>query len=306
MLLTSHLRGIVALILALGMFIASDTASKFVFADVPLFEVVTLRAGAAAIMCLGLILALGQGAGLRFLFNPLALARGLCEVGANLGFTVGILHLPLADVTAIAQTAPLLLLVGAKIFFGEALGTPRLVLIALGIIGAMLVAQPGATAASPFAFFGFLVAVSAAARDLIARKVPSEIPVLVVALSVLVSLTLAGAIGMAVTETPVVPSPRNSLLLLLAGVLMVGGHAGIYYAFKNASARTLAPFMYVLTLWAVVMGLVFFGDVPNALAVAGMALIVLAGVMVLYVDSRTSPTDKSQFTAAQDGSGTGA
>jgi drug/metabolite transporter (DMT)-like permease len=289
MILSPHLRGIVALVLALGMFIASDTASKFVFAHVPVFEVVMLRAAAAAIVCLALILALGQGAGLRALFNPLALARGLCEVGANLGFTIGILHLPLADVTAIAQTAPLLLLVGAKIFFGEKLGTPRLVLIALGIIGAMLVAQPGATAASRYAFFGFLVAISAAGRDLIARKVPADIPVLVVALSVLVALTIAGAIGMIATETPVMPDLRNSLLMLLAGVLMVGGHVGIFFAFKSAPARTLAPFMYVLTLWAVVMGLVFFGDVPNALAISGMALIVLAGVMVVYVDSRAIP-----------------
>jgi drug/metabolite transporter (DMT)-like permease len=282
----SHLRGIVALVLALGMFIGSDTASKFVFGHVPIFEVVMLRAAAAALICLVLIVALKQSAGLRHLFNPWAMARGLCEVGANLGFTFGILHLPIADVTAIAQTAPLMLLVGAKFIFGERLGTSRVVLIVLGIAGAMLVAQPGATAASPFAFYGFLVAISAAGRDLITRKVPGEIPALVVALTVLFALTIAGAVGMVAMETPVVPDLRNGALIILAGALMVVGHVGIFFAFKSAPARTLAPFMYVLTLWAVLSGYLSFGDVPNGLAISGMALIVLAGIMVVYVDGR--------------------
>ena len=110
----SHLRGILALVVSLGLFISSDTASKFVFAQVPVFEVVMLRAAAAAVVCLILIILLDQEAGLRFLANPWGLARGLCEVGANVGFTLGILHLPLADVTAIAQIAPLMLLVGGS------------------------------------------------------------------------------------------------------------------------------------------------------------------------------------------------
>ena len=282
----SHLRGILALVVSLGVFIASDTASKFVFAHVPVFEVVMLRAAAACVMCLILIVLLDQSWGLPLLLNPWALARGLAEVGANIGFTLGILHLPLADVTAIAQTAPLFLLVGAALIFGETMGRLRLVLIAVGIVGAMLVAQPGATAASPYAAFGFLVAISAAARDLITRKVPAKIPALVVALAVLMVLTLAGAIGMAAIEVPVVPDLRNMGLILLAGMLMIGGHVGIFFAFKHAPSRTLAPFMYVLTIWAVLMGLVFFGDVPNRLAIAGMVLIVAAGILVIYMDGR--------------------
>jgi drug/metabolite transporter (DMT)-like permease len=283
---TSHFRGITALVLSLGVFIASDTASKLVFGHLPIFELVLLKTAAASLVCLSLLILAGQASGLRHLLNPLALGRGLCEVGAHFGFTFGILHMPLADVTAIAQTAPLMLLLGAKFIFGETLGPSRLVLIALGITGAMLVAQPGTTAASPFAFYGFLVAVCAAGRDLISRKVPSEIPALVVALTVLLALTVAAAIGMLASEVPVVPKTPDALMLLLAGVLMALGHVGIFFAFKTAPARTLAPFMYVLTLWAVLMGLVFFGDMPNALAIAGMVLIVLAGTMVVYGDGR--------------------
>jgi drug/metabolite transporter (DMT)-like permease len=286
MTIPSNLRGILAMVLAMGAFIASDSASKFAMGDVPLFELIFLRGVAGVGLCLVLLLALGHGRNLTMMLNPWVLARGFCEVGANLGFTFAIFHMPIADVTAIAQTCPLLVLVGAKLLFGEHLGPSRLLLIGLGISGALLVAQPGATAASPYAILGFVVALSAAVRDLITRKVPANIPAPIVAFSVLVILMITGEIGMLAFETPVRPQLADLGLLFLAGALMVAGHIGIFIAYKIGPARSIAPFMYSLTLWAVLAGAVFFGDVPNTLAIAGMSLILLAGLMVIWVDGR--------------------
>ncbi len=208
-------------------------------------------------------------------------------MGANLGFTLAILNLPTADVTAIAQTAPLLGLLGASLIWSERLGAARLVLIGLGITGALIVAHPGATAFSPYALLGFLVAVSAAGCDLLTRNVPRDIPTLVVALSVLVILSLAGALGVAAYETPIIPDKGNSFLILLAGALMVGGHVGVYLAYTLTPARTIAPFMYSLTLWAVLSSVMLFGDRPNTLSIFGMALIVLTGLLVIAVGARS-------------------
>ena len=162
-------------------------------------------------------------------------------------------------------------------------------MIALGIAGALLVAQPGTTAASPYAILGFLTALSAATRDLITRKVPGEVPAPIVAFTVLVTLMLAGGAGMLAFETPVMPELRHILLMALAGALMVGGHICIFIAYKIGPARSVAPFMYSLTLWAVLAGVVLFGDIPNTLAIAGMALVVLAGLLIIYVDGRRRP-----------------
>jgi drug/metabolite transporter (DMT)-like permease len=115
------------------------------------------------------------------MFNPWLVARGLCEVVANFGFTLAIFHMAIADVTAIAQTTPLFVLMGAKLIWGERLGPSRLILIVLGIAGSLLVAQPGATAASPYSILGFVTALAAATRDPIARRVPADIPAPVVA-----------------------------------------------------------------------------------------------------------------------------
>ena len=61
---------------------------------------------------------------------------------------------------------------------------------------------------------------------------------------------------------------------------------GVFLAFKIGPVRSVAPFMYSLILWAVLSSVVLFGDIPNALAVAGMALIIAAGLLVFYFDSR--------------------
>ena len=286
MIIPTNLRGILAMVLAMGVFIASDSCMKLALAEMPLFQLICIRSAAGVLVCLAVLMAQGQTSGLPKALNPRVLGRGLCEVAANFGFTLAIFHMPIADITAIVQICPLLVLIGAKLFWGERLGPSRLVLIALGITGALLVAQPGTTAASPYAILGFLVAVAAATRDLLTPRVPADTPPAVVAFAILFILLVAGGLGAVLFETPVMPDVRNSVLMILAGSMMVAGHMAVYIAYKIGPARSIAPFMYTLTLWAVLFGAVLFGDIPNALAIAGMALVLLAGLMIIYVDGR--------------------
>ena len=296
--LSTNLRAMLSMALAMGVFIASDSCMKLALQDAPLFQLIFMRGFAAVSICLVLIVALDQGHHLHRMLNPWLVARGLLEVVANFTFTFAILHMPIADVTAIAQTCPLLVLIGAWLFWGERLGWLRLALIGLGIVGALLVAQPGATAASPYATLGFLTAISAATRDLITRRVPTSIPALVVAFTVLVILMAAGAIGMVALETPVLPQPRHFGLTTLAGALMIVGHFLIFVAYRIGEARSVAPFMYTLTVWAVLFGIILFNDVPNLLAIAGMALVVVAGLLVIVLDGRERRVARSAAAGA--------
>lgn len=282
----SNLRAILSLVLAMGVFVASDSCMKLALVDAPLFQLVFMRGYAAVTLSLMLLVALDQAKDIRRMFNPWLVARGLLEVAANFSFTFAIIHVAIADVTAIAQTCPLVVLLGARLIWGERLGSVRIFLVAVGIVGALLVAQPGTTAASPYAVLGFVTALAAAIRDLITRKVPQDIPALVVAFTVLVCLMIAGGIGMLAFETPVVPGTHHVLLMLLAGALLIAGHCLVFVAYRIGPARTVAPFMYTLTIWAVLSGVVLFGDVPNWLAMIGMGLVVLAGLMIILLDGR--------------------
>ncbi len=129
------------------------------------------------------------------------------------------------------------------------MGGTRVMLIILGIFGALMVAQPGMSAASPWATLGFITALAAAIRDLITRRVPSSIPPLVTTLTVVVLLTLSAPSARAV-RNQVVPTARHMGLMGLAAALLITGHTLLFIAYKTGRPRTVAPFMYTLTVWS--------------------------------------------------------
>ena len=282
----SNLRAILAMVVAMGMFVTSDSCMKLALADAPLGQLMLMRGIASVLICLGLILALGQGRHLKRMFNGWLVGRGLLEVVANVSFTLGLGFIAIADLVAIAQTAPLFVLLGAWAFRGEEPGRTRMLLILIGLAGALLVAQPGGGAASVYAMLAFLCPMAAATRDLITPRAPRDVPPLVATLTLLVILGAAGGIGTLAFEAPRLPDGRETLLMIMAGATAVAGHFLLYVAYRMAEARTVAPFMYTLTIWAVLSSVMLFGDIPNELAIAGMVLVALAGLAIIWFDER--------------------
>lgn len=287
MALSQNLRGIAAILVATGSFVANDTCMKLALEDAPPFQVLVMRGIAAIVWCLPVIFALGLIRELPKAFHPWVLLRSTSELVAILCFITALAHMPIADLTAIAQISPLVVLLGMWVFFGEKVGGLRLFLVGLGITGALMVAQPGGVASSPFAVFGFLTAVGAAFRDILSRKVPARTPALAVTFSTLF-IVMAGALVMSLAfEQMVAPTFRHGWLMFIAGFFLMCGHSFIYMAYRMSPARVVAPFNYAFMLWAALSGILVFGQYPNTLAVAGMALILAAGLAVVFLEGRT-------------------
>ena len=297
MALSPNLRGIGAVILATGSFVANDSCMKLALEDAPPMQVLIMRGVAACIWCLPVLFMLGLARQLPKAFNRWVVLRALSVAFAVLSFVLALARMPIADVTAIAQTAPLLVLVGGWLFWGDRIGSFRLVLIGLGITGALLVAQPAGAAASPFAIFGFFTAVGAAGRDIATRKVPAGTPALIVTFSTLLIVMLSGAAGSLLFETQVMPTFRHVWLMAIAGLFLMGGQFFIFLGYRSAAARVVAPFNYCFMLWAGVSGVVLFGEIPNALAIGGMLLILLAGLAVVMIEGRTRQGDAAAVSS---------
>ena len=284
---SQNLRAIAAIVLAAGAFVANDTCMKLALSDAPPFQVLVMRGIAALLWCVPVVFAMGLIRELPRAFNPWVLLRSASEFLAILSFITALGHMPIADVTAIAQTSPLIVLLGMWLFFGEKVGGLRLALVGLGITGALMVAQPGGVASSPFAIFGFLTAVGAAFRDILSRKVPSRTPALAVTFSTLLIVMLGALVLSLLFETQVQPTFRHGWLMFIAGFFLMCGHSFVFMAYRMAPARVVAPFNYSFMLWAGLSGLLVFGDVPNALALGGMALIMAAGLAVVLLEGRS-------------------
>lgn len=289
MALSQNFRGIAAILVATGSFVANDTCMKLALEDAPPFQVLVMRGIAAIVWCLPVIYAMGLIRHLPKAFHPWVLLRSGSELVAILCFITALAHMPIADLTAITQISPLVVLLGMWLLFGERVGGLRFFLVGLGITGALMVAQPGGVASSPFAVFGFLTAVGAAFRDILSRKVPSRTPALAVTFSTLFIVMVGALVMTLLFEAPVVPTFRHGWLMAIAGFFLMCGHSFIYMAYRLSPARVVAPFNYAFMIWAGISGVLVFQQVPNALAVAGMALIMTAGLAVVFLEGRARP-----------------
>jgi drug/metabolite transporter (DMT)-like permease len=282
----SNLRGIGCMVLATATFVTNDCLMKLALADLPPFEVVIGRGLSAILWCLPMLLAMGLGPKIHMALNPWVLLRALSEGLALLCFMLLLARIPIGDLTAIMQTTPLLVVAGASLVFGDRIGPWRSALILLGFAGAVLVAQPGSATGSLAAPLGFLAAILAAGRDMLARKVPPDVPGMVTAFATVTVVMTLGLIASLLFETRVWPTNFNVLCLAGAGLFVVFGQLFVFLAFRFGAAGAVAPFSYLAAVFAILYGAFFFHESPNAWSLAGMALIVGSGLIIIVAGER--------------------
>jgi len=274
------------MVIATCSYVINDTLMKLATEGLPPYEVLFLRGCAGLIWGLPLMLVLGYGRKLPLVFERRVLARNLAETAAILCYVVALANMPIADASALGQITPLLVLLGASILFREKIGGVRMALIGVGFIGAIMVAQPTMQGISIYAVLALANAVLCAVRDLAGRRIAAEVPGMIVAMSaIIVVLIGAGAMHLA-TEQWVAPQTHHLLLLAGAGLFLIFGHFFIFMAYRVGPTGVVAPFYYFFTFWAVLSGLVVFGQFPNLLAISGIVLVVAAGLTIVLLDER--------------------
>ncbi|MFC3323005.1 DMT family transporter [Mesorhizobium cantuariense] len=282
----ASIRGPLFMIVSTGSYLVNDTMMKLATAGLPSYEVLFLRGAAAALWGFPLLFALGYGKQIPLIFDGQVLRRNLLELAAILCYVVALANMQIADSTALGQITPLLMLVGSSILFGERIGGQRMALIGLGFIGALMVAQPTMQGISVYALLALGNAAFAAARDLAGRRVAAEVPGMIVAISAIVVVLIGAGAGHLVSERWVMPGTHHLLLMAGAGFFLIFGHFFIFMAYRVGPTSAVAPFYYSFTVWAVISGLLVFGQFPNALAVCGILLVAGSGLTIVSLDQR--------------------
>jgi drug/metabolite transporter (DMT)-like permease len=274
------------MVMATGSYVINDTMMKIATEGLPPYEVLALRGVFATVWGFMLLAVLGQLRNVPQALTFPVLTRNGLELCAILGFILALANMPIADVNALGQITPMLVLVGASLFFRERLGPTTWALIALGFCGALLVAQPTGAGISVYAALALSNAVFSAMRDLASRRVPSTVPGIVVAFGASFVVLFGATVMHVLLEETVMPQMHHLLLLAGSGLFLFAGHFLIFMAYRIGPTGTVAPFYYFFTFWAIVSGLVVFGEFPNALAVTGIVLVVATGLAIVLLDRR--------------------
>lgn len=284
----SPLRGITFKILSVCVFVAMSAIIKATSEYVPPGQAVFFRS-LFAIPVIGVWLALrGElHTGLKTR-DPLAhFWRGLVgTTSMGLGFA-GLGLLPLPEVTAIGYAAPILVVIFAAMFLGEQVRLFRLSMVVLGLAGVLVVLSPrlqvdpaSVTSRETLgAVIVLLSAVFAALAQIFVRKLVNTETTSAIVFYFSVTASL-----LALLTLPwgwAVPPLHVFGLLILAGLLGGVGQILLTSSYRNTDASLIAPFEYTSMILSIMVGYTIFGEVPGAATLAGGAMIVIAGILII-------------------------
>ncbi|PLL11248.1 EamA family transporter [Tabrizicola sp. TH137] len=287
------LRGIAFKLGSVLVFIVMSAMIKATADHVPAGQAVFFRSAfAIPVIVLWLMLRRELATGLRAAHPMGHVWRGFagtCAMG--LGFA-GLGYLPLPEVTAIGYAAPLLTVIFAAMFLGEDVRLFRLSCVALGMVGVLIVLSPRLTvldggAGHAEAFGAMLVlggAVFAALAQVFVRKLvqTEKTPAIVFYFSL--TATLLSLITLPFGW--VWPEPLELALLIGAGLLGGVGQILLTSSYREADASLVAPFDYASMLFALAIGWFVFAEMPTITMLAGAALIILAGILIIWRERR--------------------
>ncbi len=215
--------------------------------------------------------------------------RGLMgTLAMGLGFA-GLGYLPLPEVTAIGYAAPILTVVFAAMFLGEEVRLFRISAVVMGLVGVLIVVYPRLTvisgdAAGYLEAFGAMVvlggAVFAALAQVFVRRLVNTEPT--AAIVFYFSLTATALSLVTVPFGWVWPTPGETAILVGAGLLGGVGQILLTSSYREADASLVAPFDYASMIFALGIGYFVFAEVPTWPMLAGAALIVTAGILIIW------------------------
>ncbi|MFZ1428333.1 MAG: DMT family transporter [Geminicoccaceae bacterium] len=279
-------RGILITLLAMLMFGLMDAASKYLSTRYPTPQIIWLRYVFTIPL---MVLVLGPSGARRSLRSArpwLQVLRSMLLV-TEIGLVVWCFgRLPLADVHAILALTPLAVTALAVPLLGEAVGPRRWAAIGVGLLGVLLIVRPGIGAIQPASLVALLSVALYALYQVLTRlvgRVDSAETSLLWQL-VVGAMVLSVVVPFAWRPPPLEHWPLFVLVAALGGV----GHYAMIKALQLSPAAVVQPFTYTLLLWAVIIGYLGFGDVPDALTLVGAGVVVAAGIYSV-LGSRASP-----------------
>jgi drug/metabolite transporter (DMT)-like permease len=281
-----------------------DSIVKSVSGSYPAYEAMMFRGFASTPVLAALLLFRSSLASLKTPFLAWLLLRGLVLASAYLTFILSIATLPIANALAIYFSMPFIVAALSKPFLGEHVPWFRWVAMASAFVGVLAIMRPGTSSFEPASLFALWSAFGYAIGQMMGRHMSGKVPPLVVAnIQNAVYLTVAVALlviftvfdfsgsthkSLAFLTRPFAwPTQNDFLMLLVMGLLSSAAMLCFISAYNNAPANFVAPFEYSGIVWAMLFGIVFFNDIPDSWTTIGIAIIVIAGLWMLWMDRRS-------------------
>ena len=275
------LKGGFYMAVAMAAFTANDTLVKLLGGELPVGTMVFVRGGFACTFLMAAVVWSGALAQLRQMFSGGVALRAMLDTASTLLFISALVIMPIAELTAITQAAPLVSTGLAVVFLRERIGWRRATAIVAGFLGVLLIVRPQGNVEG-VTVIAIIMVLTIAMRDVVTRRIPAAIAVLVVAMANGLYV-VAGAGILSLFEGGLrMPSAYQTSCLAAAGAFLALGYYFMVKTLRYASISSTAPFRYTVVLWSLLAGALVFAERPEAVAGVGILLIVASGLYALF------------------------
>jgi drug/metabolite transporter (DMT)-like permease len=296
--------------LCLGVFVFSlqDWIIKEISGLYPVHQAIIIRCVVALPIMLGLVAWQGS---LRDLWSPRLrwlVLRGLILVVSYTTYYLAFPSMPLAQVIALWFTTPLFVVALSGPLLGEKVGLRRWFATLVGFAGVLVVVRPFTSSFDLAALMPVASALTYGTAQLMARRMGvTETAAVMSFYQNLVFFIAAGIVALLIGDGRfagssdasmdfllrawTMPSTEHLLLLALCGPVASAGMVLLTQAYRLAEANFVTSFEYTAIIWATLGGWLFWNEIPDRYTFFGAALIVAAGLYVLYGARRTTPVE---------------
>ena len=284
----SALAGIGLMLAGIALFSINDALGKWLLATYTVAELLLIRSVAALILLAPFVRQAGIAAFTRAPRPGLQILRVVLSTLEVAMFFWAVSYLPLADAVTFYLAGPIYVTALSVIVLGEKVGWRRWTAVLVGFAGVVLALRPSAasfTLPALIALTGSLIFAGLMIVTRLLRETSN---------TVLVAGQLGGTLLLGAVLAPfgwVTPSPLDLALLSLFGVFSIMALVCVNLALKRAAASVVVPYQYTIIVWAIVLGYAVFGDVPDALTLAGAAVIIAAGLYIFWREQRQGEPD---------------
>jgi drug/metabolite transporter (DMT)-like permease len=281
MAISENVRGAALMSLSMFAFTVNDAFIKSVTEVLPLYQTIALR-GVVAVA--GLLLVAHFTGSLRVKIARadarLIMWRSLADVVATVLFLTALQNMYLANLSAILQATPLAVTLGAALMFKDPIGWRRMTAILIGFIGVLIIINPQGDGFDGWALVGLAAVGAIVLRDLAVRPLSRQVPSIMVALGAGAAVFVLGIVGSVIQGwAPVTPLQLSEIFA--SGVLLTVGYLTAVLAMRVGDIGFVAPFRYSSLLWAIFLGWLVFGNLPQMNALIGAAIVVATGIYTL-------------------------
>jgi drug/metabolite transporter (DMT)-like permease len=282
---SSALKAGLIMILAMASFTAGDTMTKLMAGEVPVGQIIFVRGIVATTIISAICAWQGVLADAALILQKNVLARSLSDVAGTMFFITALMHLPIANLTAVMQAVPLLVIAFAALFLGEAVGFRRVLAILAGLAGVLFIVKPSATSFTIYDGLSLGLIAAVALRDIFTRRLALRVPTMIVVLANAV-IVMLGGLALYPFEDWVSLDTRHLVYLFSGGIFLCLGYVCMVLTIRMGDISATAIYRYSVVLFALLSGMFVFAEFPDEWALVGIALIVASGIYAMLREMR--------------------